>query len=154
MPRLLVQVAPKQPADVRVSLYRYISMNATRLLFAMAFAAALVGVLHLCALQFFLYWRFFWFDILVHSMGGVFIALAVAWLSTRSGHSVSVALCVSVAFALGIAWEIFEYDFNIPQTLWVSYPFDTAKDIVMDTFGGTIGASLARRIASRDTIIP
>lgn len=124
-----------------------------RLLWAQFFTALVVAILHIAALQWDLYFYYYWFDMVTHTLGGIFIALAAASVSVYRGVRISIPFCVLAALVVGIGWELFEYVFHIPQTSWISYPLDTAKDIVMDTFGGTIGAFIARRIALHDTII-
>ena len=37
---------------------------------------AIVAALHLSALQFYLYWRFWWFDLLTHFLGGLWVAVS------------------------------------------------------------------------------
>ncbi len=128
-------------------------MASTRLLWAQLFTALLVAILHIAALQWDLYFYYYWFDMVTHTIGGIFIALAAASVAVHFGMRISVPFCIFIALIIGLGWEVFEYVFHIPQTNWISYPLDTAKDIVMDTFGGTIGACIARYIASHDRII-
>ena len=127
-------------------------MHHHNLLFAAFATALLVAVLHITALRYLLYFYFYWFDIPVHFLGGVFIALATAWVVLRLGYRISIPLCILTALYVGILWEVFEYTFNIPQTYWISYPFDTVKDIVMDTVGGAIGGLLANFLVRNDTM--
>jgi len=117
------------------------------LIILIAAIAALIGILHLLALEFYLYWTLWWFDILLHFLGGAWVALTAFWFFfcahvmpriSRTTTTVVVSmLCVTLA--VGVAWEIFEYVLGVYDS--PNYVFDTATDIVMDALG-SLAASL------------
>lgn len=107
---------------------------------------AIVAALHLSALQFYLYWRFWWFDILTHFLGGLWIAISFLWLLFQSGfvniiknnknYNLLVAFLASLF--VGIMWEVFEYYFGLTATDATNYVIDTATDISFDLIGGLV----------------
>ena len=104
-----------------------------------------------CAQIYFLYWRFWWADILMHFLGGAWLALLgyyIFYLSdfkekiTTWTRRVQVGVfekyslfTVSLVFVLGIGilWEGFELFFAFP--LKPGYISDTILDLIMDTLG-------------------
>ncbi len=108
------------------------------------FVSALVLAVMLTYLQSeavinFLYWRYSWFDILMHLLGGATIGTFLIALLARSRPRAYVGLLL-VAF---IGWEVFEYVSGIPRE--ANYALDTAIDLVMD-FIGAFAAYAAARI--------
>lgn len=105
---------------------------------ALVFSALLAGV-HLIALQDFLYWRYVWFDIPMHILGGLAIAtFIIGFLHTRKTGLFLVLFLLAI-----VGWEVFEYVFGIPRD--ANYPLDTAIDLVMDIVGGGITYLVARK---------
>lgn len=87
------------------------------------------------------YWRFWWWDILLHMLGGVWVGLASGWLFFLFGMQPSIRSCALAALTIGIGWEVFEYVTHTGGSVFMSYPVDTAKDLLDDVLGG-IGAGL------------
>lgn len=105
---------------------------------------AIVAALHLSALQFYLYWRFWWFDILTHFLGGLWVGISFLWIFFQSGH-VNIAknkrnnnliVVFLASLAVGIMWEAFEYYFGIVVSGASNYIVDTMTDIFFDLVGG------------------
>ena len=113
----------------------------------------LVAVTALAVLQYFAsgghwYVRFPGFDIFMHILGGVSLALAVYWILVtffkrrfKAGKSLFWTL-VGCTFGLGIAWEIMEAMNGIAGAPFgtSAYYLDTVKDLVNDTLGAIIAA--------------
>lgn len=107
---------------------------------------AVIATLHFSALQFYLYWRLWWFDILTHFLLGLWIAMSFLWLFFQFGfvniiknsknNNLKIALLSS--FFIGIAWEIFEYHFGISFVSAPNYLTDTITDISFDLIGGFV----------------
>lgn len=115
-----------------------------RLLFTLFLVTTLVAVLHSLALTFFFYWQLWWFDILMHFLGGMVVGL------------LSIAVCVVVqgdrepvftrktllgavflgVVVVGIGWELFELRFGIYEA--TNYRADTSLDLVMDVIGAFV----------------
>ncbi|MCR4334611.1 MAG: hypothetical protein NUV47_02705 [Patescibacteria group bacterium] len=103
------------------------------------------AILHLSALKFYLYWDIWWFDIVVHFLGGIWAGATVFWIYYFSGRfknpvSSPLYFFMIILFGsllIGVIWEIFEY--KIGATFVVpggDYITDTVYDLAMDVVGG------------------
>ncbi len=120
-------------------------MSRARLLRILALLVCVIAVLHIAATVFYLYWEFWWYDMLLHFLGGVFIGLLVLWLRFLSGYvSVPASFSARHAFlftlcwllVIGIGWEVFEQLIGITWSL-EGYWVDTSIDVALDLVGGT-----------------
>ncbi len=112
------------------------------------FIVLVIGILHQIAIRYYLYWTLDWFDILMHFLGGFWIAFATVWTIIFSDYfrffqnknfRFFILASFLSAFVIGIFWEIFEYTYDI--TFWADgYVFDTVKDLVMDSLGGIVAS--------------
>ena len=109
---------------------------------------SVLAVAHALALEFFLYWKFWWFDIVMHFLGGVVIALGVFTLyDLRFPLPRRLkALVPILAFTLIIAllWEVFELLAGL--VVLEEYHVDTSIDILMALLGATVGYHVARNL--------
>lgn len=116
----------------------------------------LLYVLHLLAVEFYLYWYYWWFDYIMHFLAGLACGLAVYWVLFGSGwwrrQADKVVLpTLSVLISLIIAgawWEIFEYVNGITDS-HEGYRLDVIHDLIMDS----LGALLAAFIGVRQTLL-
>lgn len=113
----------------------------------------LIGLLHILAMNFFLYWDIAWFDILMHFLGGFWVALLGLWilalLINIESFTLRRILYVSVFFTLGIGiiWEVFEFGAGLSFVGPEGWP-DTILDLIMDMVGGlTAGFYVWNRIS-------
>lgn len=116
--------------------------RARNLLFAQFGIIAILAGLHLLAVNYFLYWRFPWFDLLTHFIGGVWIAVFIAWISMLRNKIPYLVGSLLAVFAFGVLWELFEV-----QNLIIDVEtgaLDSVKDIAIALLGGAIGAYFAR----------
>jgi hypothetical protein len=111
----------------------------------------LVAIVHLSAMQWYLYWYFPWLDLLTHFLGGLWIALACSWGLSYVGRSISFVPLLSAVMVIGIGWEVFESMAGIPKE--ANFVFDSTLDLVMDFVGGTVGFVVARRLLRDGTIV-
>ncbi len=102
-----------------------------------------LAVTHISALTFFLYWKYWWLDIVIHILGGISVALGVIILQSflvRVPKRYFTFLPVVVAvFIIGLFWEWYEIAFDISVLDPSDFVSDTITDLVMDMIGGTIG---------------
>lgn len=105
---------------------------------------ALLGVLQQLAFAYYLYWRFPWYDILMHFLGGVVVGAVYLWVVR---HELPAFLKKYETFAyvflfslvVGILWEVFEYLVGIDREFSrATRQFDTILDLVMDVSGATL----------------
>ena len=111
-----------------------------RLLFAQLCIVSVLAVLHLISIEFYLYWRFLWLDLVAHILGGIWAGLFILWMRSLFGYMPHIAWSIGGAFFIGIAWEIFEVAAGIPRE--ANYMLDTSIDLFMDTLGGAIAGLL------------
>lgn len=117
------------------------------------FFILLIAVLHITAMELYWYWHFLWLDILMHFLGGLWVALASFWiLGVFNGHASYIqnkkqAIVFGVASALfiGLFWEVFEYVTDIAVTSEAYWP-DTILDMIMDGLGGVLAGLYAWNI--------
>ncbi|MEK7065728.1 MAG: hypothetical protein AAB938_00045 [Patescibacteria group bacterium] len=108
-----------------------------------------IAALHITALYFFWYWSMWWYDILMHTLSGLWIAGMVLFIISgkrfgalfsplvRFGFPLLVVVCV------GIAWETFEW--NVDQIILSHFQndiVDTLSDIGADVAGGLVASLL------------
>lgn len=116
-------------------------------LIGIALLSLVIAGLHITAQQFFFYWTFWWYDIMMHGLGGLLIGLMTAWVIAFPAHGIlplpSSLTIILVVLSVGIAWEVFEYvvGANVFYSSFGSYALDTISDIAMDV-AGALGATL------------
>jgi glycopeptide antibiotics resistance protein len=137
----------------------------TWLLVATGVLAGLAG-LNLLAFRYFWYWRIWWFDLLMHGLGGVVIAIIVSLIRPDRVSSANrpfrlVWLPVLAALLVSFGWELFE--FSLDQTVrlhvdiktftaWQLGWWDTVGDVAAALTGAFLGAGLYQRLSARPGI--
>lgn len=109
-------------------------MNKQALTTAFLLILVVIG-LHLLAAKFSLYYIFWWYDNLLHIIGG--FALGFIGIGLFKKHRVSLTLC----FAGGVAilWEVFE---RLGHVWWPMHiGFGGAWDTLFDILCGILGAA-------------
>ncbi|HEY4508106.1 MAG TPA: hypothetical protein VJJ55_00430, partial [Candidatus Paceibacterota bacterium] len=61
-------------------------MSRARLLRILALLVCVIALMQSAAIVFSLYWTLWWYDILLHFLGGIFIGLLVLWVRFLSGY--------------------------------------------------------------------
>lgn len=109
-----------------------------RIFILIALLSGALSLGHLMGARFEWYLDFWWFDIVMHILGGAVVGGLCVALYARMSRRVSVrtALWVSMiaAAVIGVGWEVFEWYFDLIYT--VHYATDTTIDVVMDIVGG------------------
>jgi hypothetical protein len=108
-----------------------------------------LALVHIYAMELSLYWKFAWFDISMHLLGGVVVALGQAILPFIRIRFFTPPLRVHTTllfvFCVGIAWELFEIGAGI-SIHEPGFVTDTILDLIMDLAGGFIGYVVVRSI--------
>lgn len=112
----------------------------------MLVVAILVAALHLLALEYYLYWTLWWFDMLLHLLGGVWVSFTTFWLLYIARlvphipqHVFSMVIAFVVAtLIVGVGWEVVEHSAGVIER--PSYGRDTTIDIIMDVVGALLAA--------------
>lgn len=97
--------------------------------------------MNLVANEFHWYVSIWYFDMIMHTLGGIWLAWASIFLLLINKFSwknfITVVLCVLV---VGVAWELFE--FEVGELIWknpLNTALDTYSDLLCDLFGGVLG---------------
>jgi hypothetical protein len=129
-----------------------------RLIFNFSFGVLiLIFILNTAAFNWSLYWRWWWFDVIMHTLGGFWVGLSFLWvihsfitaelLTTPRSLVVFISFTLSAAMAIGFAWELYEHlaDTLLAQSLNSPHfrvfqisADDTAGDLAADAVGGLI----------------
>ena len=105
--------------------------------------AFFISIAHLVALNFYLYFAFWWLDIIMHFLGGLLVALAslLAYITVRKIEKLSrrqATLIVLLGIiVVGTFWEVFEYFAGI--SLGSDFVIDTVTDAIMNLIGASVG---------------
>ncbi len=103
---------------------------------------------HFLALTFFLYWKLWWFDVVMHFFGGITVALGFFTLKDLvrqiPDRFLYVVPIMAGALFVILAWEIFEYQFGLFKS--DGYVVDTVTDIVLGLVGAFLGFLLGHKL--------
>ncbi len=107
-------------------------------------------VLYFVGLALYLTWVLWWYDILLHFLGGVWVGLAVCTAFSFYERQPRFVHIIAGVLVIGVAWELFEVAVGAPRE--ANYAFDTSLDLVMDTIGSIAGFFVARHVSeARET---
>lgn len=114
-------------------------------------SAVLIGIifiLHKAATFFYWYSSIHWFDMLMHTLGGVFIAVwGSALLYRLLKDQKPILWCIillALTIVIGFLWEVFEFSVQgIVQVETLANIPDSLSDMVFDMIGGGIGTLFA-----------
>lgn len=111
--------------------------------------SALLAVLHFLASEGHWYVRYPGFDILMHLLGGMTLALAIYWtiVTFFPRYRPSFLRIVVATFILGIGWEVMEtiYDIAGAPVGTTKYYWDSIHDLINDTIGAAIIAFFVKK---------
>lgn len=107
-------------------------------LVATLLVSSVLAILQWLAVYNYLYWRYIWFDIPMHFLGGVTTA---AFLVALLMHFRPRLFVLGATFVF-IGWEVFEWYFGFPKES--NHVFDTSLDLLMDTLGALLVYIVAR----------
>lgn len=106
---------------------------------SLALLGLLIALFQFLANEYYLYWEWWWADIVMHFLGGFFIAGGALWFlrfEVPVGFRARVPVFVTtllLTLLVGIAWEVFEYVTDSAGA--INYTLDTTLDIAMDLVG-------------------
>ena len=98
-----------------------------------------VATMHWLALTNNYYWAIWWYDIMMHFLGGCLVALILLWLDRWRGTTLITIFVHAFLWIMvvGLAWEIYELSFGLTFVAANGYLFDTILDLIMNTIGAT-----------------
>jgi len=107
-------------------------------LLATLLLSAVLALLEQRALAEHLYYRYEWFDVLMHLIGGALTGSFLIAVLVRFRPLLFVVL-VAVVFA---GWEAFEYALGVPRE--ANFAFDSALDLLTGALGVLVAYAIAR----------
>lgn len=105
--------------------------------------SSILAILQYFAVYNYLYWRFVWFDVPMHFLGGATIA---AFLVALLMHFRPRLFVVGVVI-ISLGWEGFELLSGFPRES--NFVFDTSLDLLMDALGAIVVYVIARKTVWR-----
>ena len=111
----------------------------------------ILGALHFIADAFYLYWTLWWFDNVMHFLGGLSLGFLSLYIFYESDFFLgkipfSRAVIISLVFVMifGGAWEVFEYVNGLTQST-EKYSLDVVHDLFSDVLGAILAPLIAKR---------
>lgn len=122
-----------------------------------------IGILDIIGAVFYLHWAVWWFDTILHFLGGAWVSITVLMLFhdkldlNESNKLKIIGFVVLSVFIVGLLWEVFEVCFGI--TFFNDGPIyliDTISDLILDICGGFFASLYSIKIMrkSLDSIVP
>lgn len=107
----------------------------------------LFAVVHVLATQYYLYWYFLWFDLVMHVWGGVLLILALGTYAEALPSQIRsvwrAKVIIAYVLTVILLWEFFGVLLNQGfKSDWVS---DTIGDVVFGILGALIGYWWSKR---------
>lgn len=106
------------------------------------------------AFSYYLYWKYAWFDILMHLIGGLAVGLLSGWAylelkvvtddSAELNWRQFLGFNLSFALIIGAVWELFEL---VADRIVVFNWFDSSKDMLFGLIGSVAAGLLAGKIS-------
>ncbi|TSC86183.1 MAG: hypothetical protein G01um10148_689 [Parcubacteria group bacterium Gr01-1014_8] len=118
-------------------------MSVRQLLFAQSIILLITAFLYFLGFFLYLHWVFWWYDIVLHFLGGAWAALAVMWSFAMYKIPPRWAHVISLVIIIGVLWEIFEFVIGAPRES--NYRPDTSLDLLMDVAGSFAAMYFVRR---------
>ncbi len=119
----------------------------------------LIFILDIIANQYFLYWYFWWFDMLMHFLGGFWVALLTYYIFFLSSYFKNISkkfsifiLSLVTVLVVGVLWEVFEYIMSV-STQQSNYILDTNLDLLMDILGWLIAYFFLLKIDGDKSVV-
>ncbi|MBI2046326.1 MAG: hypothetical protein HYT28_02835 [Parcubacteria group bacterium] len=117
----------------------------------LSFFIIFIFALNTVALALGWYFTFFWFDMLMHTLGGVWVGFAALWFlgvidtdkkATQFNIKRTILAVLLATACVGLLWELFEYIVDI-VTHASSYGFiDGLSDLFFDLLGASFAVTM------------
>ena len=111
----------------------------------------LLAVMHATAIALYLYAYYWWFDIVMHFLGGMVVLLALGTLAdlgrVASRRVTAPAIAFGTLVFIMVAWEVFEYVVRVSRA--DNFALDTTIDLIVGFLGGVLGWLIIRNHLAR-----
>ena len=129
------------PADFflgKILILRYnLPMDRMRILKSLIFLMFFIFLVDLAAKEFYFYFTFWWFDVIMHFLSGAWVGFFFTYVFSRKNNlPLSVLKVILWVLIVGILWEFFEVYTQNYLTGSPFNTFDTVSDIFLDLLGG------------------
>ena len=114
-------------------------MNSKKLLIHSLFLIFFIFFLNYLAMKFYWYSSIWYFDMVMHFLGGIWLGLALIWFFKIGEISFkSIFYLILGVLLIGVLWEIFEIIIDETITGNSFNILDTISDILFDLAGGSL----------------
>jgi hypothetical protein len=102
----------------------------------------IIFILQILALYFHWYGSIWWYDMPMHFLGGFFLSLFALSIYFSNNRHLDLTfkkliwLSLASVFAIGVAWELFEFNVDRFFSLNLHRPIDSWSDLFFDLAGG------------------
>ena len=114
-------------------------MDSKKLLKILAVLILLIFIVNFLASKFYWYSSIWYFDMIMHTLGGIWLGLAFLYIFPPENDSLKIVFKIlALVFLVGVAWELYEILF---YNIFAGNPFntlDTISDVFFDLSGGSI----------------
>ena len=110
----------------------------------------IIATLHIAALYFSWYWEFWWYDIMMHFLGGFWLFgmgfLLLFFSKTKRPHLSIYGCAFALLLIIGMLWELFEFSLDTLVVFQSNDLVDTVSDIGMDIAGGLVAFLVVKNV--------
>ena len=106
-----------------------------QILLSVLFLSSLILITHSLGLEFFLYWNYIWFDVVLHFLGGLTLGLFFSLFFKKEQRRILILLVVAVI----VGWEIFEIAIGTTNISSGGFVFDTVFDLLIGFLSAYLG---------------
>lgn len=115
-----------------------------------------IAALNELAVNYYFYWRIWWFDIMMHFLGGLWVGLSALWFYYFSGFLKNnkndkrsmFFISLFATILIGLGWEVFELILEVDFSN--GYWEDTSLDLVMDIIGAITAFVIVSKFYKKD----
>lgn len=98
-----------------------------------------IFLVNFLANKFYWYSSIWYFDMIMHTLGSLFLGLSFMYVFPRKDNSFNSLLKILLfVLFIGISWEIYEFIFYEIVARNIFNPLDTFSDLFFDLSGGTM----------------
>jgi len=111
----------------------------------------LIFAINTVATKLYWYYTMWWFDIPMHTLGGIFLGLLFVYILFRKmgdrvdWNTKTFLYGLLFVFIVGVLWEIFEFNIDTFITFKSQNILDTLSDLCFDLTGGAIAIQYSKK---------
>lgn len=138
-----------------VLIYNIYIMKRKSLFLLLSLCVFFIFSLNFAASKLYWYSSIWWFDVLMHFLGGFWLGLVFLWLIYKDLDKKNLAKDNFIKIVLGVlfvgfGWEIYEIVVNDLLAKNTFDLFDTSTDMIADLMGGISAYLIFKNISKRD----